>query len=120
MLGEPNISSPANVDANAQWMREREKYNQRVKELIALAARDIPSHVVIPHPDTDPEQRARAVEKMKLLNHLDSGFDDDEDDFFYDDDDGEFDDDDFDEDDGDFDGSENDFDGSDAEFDDDE
>jgi ubiquitin-conjugating enzyme E2 R len=98
MLGEPNFSSPANVDASVQWRRDFPAFKAKVQETISLAKADIPAHVTIPHPDTDPVERKRAVEKLKLMQQLDSGMLDDEDDFGYHDDDDDFDAADFDED----------------------
>lgn len=81
MLGEPNFSSPANVDASVQWQREKATFKAKVAETIQQAKRDIPAHIKIPHPDTDPVERKRAVEKLKLMQQLDSGMLDDDDDF---------------------------------------
>jgi ubiquitin-conjugating enzyme E2 R len=98
MLGEPNFSSPANVDASVQWRRDFAAFKAKVQETIALAKPDVPAHIKIPHPDTDPVERKRAVEKLKLMQQLDSGMLDDEDDFGYHDDEDDFDAADFDED----------------------
>eukprot|EP00019_Armaparvus_languidus_P003697 CAMPEP_0168589390 /NCGR_PEP_ID=MMETSP0420-20121227/5985_1 /TAXON_ID=498008 /ORGANISM="Pessonella sp." /LENGTH=170 /DNA_ID=CAMNT_0008624931 /DNA_START=228 /DNA_END=740 /DNA_ORIENTATION=+ len=93
MLGEPNFSSPANVDASVEWRQHPEKFKKSVDATIRQAKAEIPDHIKIPHPDTDPEERRRAVEKIKLLNQLDQGglddFEFDDDDFFddYDEDD---------------------------------
>ncbi|EFA78174.1 ubiquitin-conjugating enzyme E2 [Heterostelium album PN500] len=92
LLSAPNTSSPANVDASVEWRNEREAYKKRIKALIAKANQKVPSHIKIPHPDSDPMERAKQVEKMKLLNkpmdffddYDDAGYDDDEDDGDYD------------------------------------
>jgi ubiquitin-conjugating enzyme E2 R len=105
MLGEPNFSSPANVDASVQWRKDAAAYKAKVAATIEAAKRDVPPHITIPHPDTDPVERKRAVEKLKLMQQLDNGMLDDVDDFAnYDEDD--FDAADFDED-GDDDGDDN-------------
>merc|ERR1711907_423132 len=87
MLGEPNFSSPANVDASVQWRNDLQAFKRKVRDTIVAAKADIPDHIKIPHPDTDPTERERAVEKMKLLQKLDAGTLDD-----FGDDDGYFDD----------------------------
>lgn len=98
MLDEPNFSSPANVDASVQLRNQPEEYKKRVAQCIEKAKKDVPSHIVIPHPDTDPAQREKAVQKMRMLN-MSLSLDDlddvsfDEDAFFNDDDEGEFEDD---------------------------
>lgn len=66
MLNDPNFSSPANVDASVQWRRDSAGYKKRVRSLIEKANRQLPAHVRIPHPDTDPEERRRAVAKLKV------------------------------------------------------
>jgi ubiquitin-conjugating enzyme E2 R len=94
MIADPNCSSPANVDAGVEYRDRVEKYNERVKGLAEKAKKACPKRVVIPHPDTDPEERARALKKFKLMAQLDSSewlddpsYDDgDDDDMVYDDD----------------------------------
>ncbi|EGG15130.1 ubiquitin-conjugating enzyme E2 [Cavenderia fasciculata] len=86
LLSAPNTSSPANVDASVEWRNEKDAYKKRIKTLIAKANLKVPQHVVIPHPDSDPVERAKQVEKMKLLNKP-MDFYDDYDDAAYDDDD---------------------------------
>eukprot|EP01121_Diplochlamys_sp_Union-15-3_P011289 TRINITY_DN3253_c0_g1_i1.p1 TRINITY_DN3253_c0_g1~~TRINITY_DN3253_c0_g1_i1.p1 ORF type:complete len:238 (-),score=52.25 TRINITY_DN3253_c0_g1_i1:57-770(-) len=83
MLGDPNISSPANVDASVEMRNEPAKYSSRIKQLIEKANKQIPSHIKIPHPDTNPVERKAALEKQKALNDTDMSFldyDDDGDD----------------------------------------
>ncbi|KAF2074322.1 hypothetical protein CYY_004382 [Polysphondylium violaceum] len=91
LLSAPNTSSPANVDASVEWRNDRESYKKRIKGLIAKANPKVPSHIKIPHPDTDPVERAKQVEKMNLLNKPMDFFDDydDEDDYYEEEDDGE-------------------------------
>jgi len=67
LLSAPNISSPANVDASVEWRKEKDAYRKRVAQLAEKANKNVPSHIKIPHPDTDPAERQRQVEKMKLL-----------------------------------------------------
>ncbi|GAM25581.1 hypothetical protein SAMD00019534_087560 [Acytostelium subglobosum LB1] len=92
MLSAPNTSSPANVDASVEWRNDKEGYRKRVKQLVQKANLKVPPHVKIPHPDSDPIERAKQVEKMKLLNKPMDFFDDYEDvdddaDYYVDDDD---------------------------------
>ncbi|KYQ88739.1 ubiquitin-conjugating enzyme E2 [Tieghemostelium lacteum] len=87
LLSAPNTSSPANVDASVEWRNDREAYKKRIKTLITKANQKVPSHIKIPHPDSDPQERAKQVEKMHLLNKPMDFFDDDYDDYNNDDDD---------------------------------
>jgi ubiquitin-conjugating enzyme E2 R len=91
LLSAPNISSPANVDASVEWRKEKDNYRKRVGALVEKANKNVPSHIKIPHPDTDPNERQRQVEKMKLLETPmdldDYGYDDIDDDYGAEDDD---------------------------------
>ena len=93
MIADPNCSSPANVDASVEYRDRKTQFDDRVKNLADKAKKACPKRVVIPHPDTDPEERARALKKQQLMMKLDSSdpwLDEDdvyEDDTFDDDDD---------------------------------
>jgi len=50
------------------WRKEKDGYRKRVAGLVEKANKTVPSHIKIPHPDTDPVERQRQVEKMKLLD----------------------------------------------------
>jgi ubiquitin-protein ligase len=60
MLMEPNLSSPANVDASVMWRDDLAAFKSRAK-VLAQRAQDkfmeLHSDVWIPHPDTNPEER---------------------------------------------------------------
>jgi len=66
LLNAPNTSSPANVDASVEWRKDPEGFRRRCVRLIEKANESLPSHVVIPHPDTNPEERAKVIQKIKL------------------------------------------------------
>jgi len=68
LLNAPNTSSPANVDASVEWRRNPEAYRERIRALVEKANKSVPAHIRIPHPDTDPVERQRQVEKMRLLD----------------------------------------------------
>ncbi|KAN0047469.1 hypothetical protein ACTA71_001851 [Dictyostelium dimigraforme] len=86
LLSAPNTSSPANVDASVEWRNNRDNYKKRIRELVQKANLKVPSHIKIPHPDTDPVERAKQVEKIKLLNKPMDFYDDyDDDNYDYDD-----------------------------------
>jgi len=70
MLSDPNISSPANIDASVMWRDRRQEFAEKVSKLREKANQNVPKHVVIPHPDTDPIQRKKLLDKMKQLNEL--------------------------------------------------
>jgi len=99
LLSAPNTSSPANVDASVEWRKSPEGYRERIRGLVEKANKNVPAHIKIPHPDTDPVERQRQVDKMKILDKpmdLDDDYDyndydndDDEDDYNEDDDDDE-------------------------------
>lgn len=50
MLADPNISSPANVDASVQWRKDKDGYTKKIKELINLAKKDLPEDFEMPKP----------------------------------------------------------------------
>jgi ubiquitin-protein ligase len=67
LLEEPNIYSPANLDASNMWRDRRDEFLNKAKEIVELARKNLPQDIVekLPKPDTDPLQRARRV-KDKL------------------------------------------------------
>ena len=79
LLSDPNTSSPANVDASVEWRDKRAAYTTRVQGIISKLPK-VPSHVEIPHPDTDPEQKARALKKLQLMTQPMTLWDDDDED----------------------------------------
>jgi len=84
LLSSPNTSSPANVDSSVQWRLDREGYATRVRQLVEKANKVVPPSIKIPHPDTDPIERQRQIEKMNILNKpmdLMDDYDDDYDDY---------------------------------------
>jgi len=100
ILSAPNFSSPANIDASVELRKNPTAYAARVKRLVEKSIREKPADVKIPHPDTDPVERAIQVEKMKrknavVIDTLDDDImdfaddDEDADDFFAGDDDEE-------------------------------
>jgi len=102
LLNGPNFSSPANVDASVEWRKHPDAYRERIHGIVEKANKNVPGHIKIPHPDTDPVERQRQVEKMKILDRpmdLDDEYDyndynnDDDDDDYNDDEDNEDDDD---------------------------
>lgn len=48
LLEDPEISSPANVDAGVMFRDNREKYSQKAKETVAASKQDIPEDFVMP------------------------------------------------------------------------
>lgn len=98
MLNDPNFSSPANVDASVrsfvaavrvqqtlihlgshlaavpffalqvQWRKDMPGYKRKIKEIIAKANAEFDGHIKIPHPDTNEDERAKAIERIKELN----------------------------------------------------
>jgi ubiquitin-conjugating enzyme E2 R len=48
LLDDPEISSPANVDAGVMYRDDREQYNQKAKETVAASKQDIPAGFEMP------------------------------------------------------------------------
>jgi len=91
IISAPNFSSPANIDASVEMRKEPDAFACRVKRLVEKSLREKPADVKIPHPDTDPAERAIQIEKMKRKNAVFDSLDDDI--MAFDDDDDEDDDD---------------------------
>lgn len=68
MLSSPNFSSPANVDASVEMRDRPEQFRQRVAKLVARANAGRPTGLVIPHPDSNPQERSARVERYKRAN----------------------------------------------------
>ena len=68
ILSAPNFSSPANIDASVEMRKNPEAFNKRVKVLVEKSLREKPADVKIPHPDTDPAERAVQI-GLSLLMH---------------------------------------------------
>jgi len=70
MLSDPNISSPANIDASVMYRDSKQFFIEKVSKLVNLAKQRVPKHVVIPHPDTNAIEKGKRIEKMKKLEDL--------------------------------------------------
>jgi len=73
---DPNFSSPANVDAGVEWRNTPDKYKKRIDKLVEKATKEVPPHVLIPHPDTDPEEKAKQVAKLKATHEISEAMED--------------------------------------------
>jgi len=67
LFEEPNIMSPANLDASIMWRDRRHEFFNKAKEIVEAAAMNLPDGIKekIPKPDSDPLQRAKRI-KDKL------------------------------------------------------
>eukprot|EP00029_Vermamoeba_vermiformis_P005057 TRINITY_DN1650_c0_g1_i1.p1 TRINITY_DN1650_c0_g1~~TRINITY_DN1650_c0_g1_i1.p1 ORF type:complete len:329 (-),score=97.45 TRINITY_DN1650_c0_g1_i1:194-1147(-) len=74
MLADPNISSPANVDASVEWRDRRQQFCERCKVLAEKSKKQVPAHVVIPHPETNAAEKKAALERRKILEGGDNDF----------------------------------------------
>lgn len=75
LLDDPEISSPANVDASVMFRDRLEEYKERVKEDVEASKKEIPEGFVMPtHESTKP-----VIEKIDDDFWVNS---DDEEDFF--------------------------------------
>jgi len=92
LLSAPNTSSPANVDASVEWRKSPAGYKERIRVLIEKANKTVPSHIKIPHPDTDPVEKQREKEKREEAARREAPMDLYEDEYHGsdDDDDGEY------------------------------
>jgi len=73
LLGEPNIYSPANLDASIMWRDNREQFLAKAKQCVQKSLSDPAAEEIkkkLPHPDTDPRQRARRLKHT--LDDLDT------------------------------------------------
>lgn len=70
ILSAPNFSSPANIDASVEMRKNPEAFNKRVKALVEKSLREKPADVKIPHPDTDPAERAIQIGLSLPCCHL--------------------------------------------------
>lgn len=76
MLNDPNLSSPANVEASVMYRDRRGEFNERCAGLVALAKKNVPSHVKIPHPESNEQERKRAMMKHSAMDADDFALDD--------------------------------------------
>jgi hypothetical protein len=49
------------VDASVEWRKNPDLFKQKVQKLIHKANKDLPPDVIIPHPETNPEERKKHV-----------------------------------------------------------
>lgn len=101
LLEDPNISSPANVDAAVDYRKNPDKYKQRVKMEVERSKQDIPQGFVMPTSDSayvsklgkreEPEETKDMADNFWYDSDLDDddnvGGDLNDDSFSYDDDD---------------------------------
>jgi len=77
LFEEPNILSPANLDASKMWRDRPDEFRNKAKEIVELARKNLPEGLLekLPKPDTDPLQRARRIkDKMDELDASDPHF----------------------------------------------
>jgi len=58
LLADPNISSPANVDASVEWRRHRDTYKARIKKLVEKSKKEAPPGLTFPKPTRKPSMRS--------------------------------------------------------------
>ncbi|KAJ3101983.1 hypothetical protein HDU96_009796 [Phlyctochytrium bullatum] len=80
LLNDPNISSPANVDAGVMWRSDRASYAKRVKEQVELSKKDIPPDLVMPKTaeDFQIKPQVQVEEDDNFWYDDDDAMDDDE------------------------------------------
>lgn len=62
------------------WRNDRDAYNKKCAKLVAKANKEVPEGVVIPHPESNPEEKQKQLERKKALETPVDFFDDDDDD----------------------------------------
>jgi len=67
MLSDPNFSSPANVDASVEWRNNYSKYKSRVKNIVEKSRKRY-ENIKIPHPESNPDEKRKYLEKQRILN----------------------------------------------------
>ncbi|KAL6849316.1 hypothetical protein ACO1O0_008853 [Amphichorda felina] len=96
LLDDPEINSPANVDAGVLYRDKRAEYNQRAKETVEKSKKDIPPGMTMPTPEDLAPAPVKPVEDdPDFWNMSDEdddfgGSDSDMDDFEEDDDDDDY------------------------------
>lgn len=73
LLSDPNINSPANLDAAVAWRKDRESYNRQVAEEVAASRKNIPPGFKMPE----------ATSKAYVSNQTEIKEDVVDDDFWY-------------------------------------
>jgi ubiquitin-conjugating enzyme E2 R len=81
MLGDPNTSSPANVDASVEFRQNRKKYKQRVLDLVKKSQKEIPEDFI------SSRQLVQSMKKKTPMQSPQFDLDFVEDDYIYDPDD---------------------------------
>jgi len=71
MLGDPNYSSPANVDASVECRDRQTNYCKRIKGLINKANSQLPKHVKIAHPETNPKKKKAELDEDMIAGVMD-------------------------------------------------
>jgi len=77
LFEEPNIFSPANLDASIMWRDRRAEFFNKAKEIVEISKKNLPEGILekLPKPDSDPLQRAKRVkDKMDELDPTDPHF----------------------------------------------
>jgi len=80
MLNDPNTSSAANVDASKQLRENPKAYEQKCRALAKKSLSELPPGIIIPHPDTNPEERKQLIDSQKVEDEFNL-YDDSESDF---------------------------------------
>ncbi|KAJ3014494.1 UNVERIFIED_CONTAM: Ubiquitin-conjugating enzyme E2 R2 [Siphonaria sp. JEL0065] len=80
LMNDPNVSSPANVDAGVLFRNDRKAYEAKVKEQVELSKKDIPADLEMPKSAAD-----LAVKRPEAEQQDDSFWFDDEAEDSYDD-----------------------------------
>ncbi|KAJ3065046.1 Ubiquitin-conjugating enzyme E2 R2 [Podochytrium sp. JEL0797] len=63
LLNDPNVSSPANVDASVLFRNDREGFDRKVKEQVELSKKDIPADLEMPKSAADFQVKRQEVEE---------------------------------------------------------
>lgn len=52
------------------WRNDRKTFLSKCKDLVAKANSELPDGIVIPHPDTNPEEKKRQVRSICFFSSI--------------------------------------------------
>ena len=65
-LSHSKTTTTTNALSKVEWRNNKARYSERVAALSAKTLKFVPPHVKIPHPDSNPEEHRKQVEKIRL------------------------------------------------------
>lgn len=78
MLNDPNVSSPANIDASVEYRFNRASYQKRISGLVKASLESVPSFVQLSAPKPEEEEELDYGSYDEISGDFDISFSDDE------------------------------------------